>query len=160
RGGTRYPAGYCQVEALSRHAPPARGLGRRTKWSVPMNPHPHWPLDSEEHLRDALLEQGVEADEVEELIPALLRLRAWRMPVPRAESKARVTALMAPALRAARHERSPAADIVPGQMWSVFWRQARVVHCGLWLATALCIAALTAFAALAPDGHGLPALTF
>jgi len=45
-----------------------------------MNTQPSWPLDSEDHLAEALREQEATPEEIADLTPALLRLAAWQAP--------------------------------------------------------------------------------
>ncbi|HEU5198380.1 MAG TPA: hypothetical protein VFU32_02015 [Ktedonobacterales bacterium] len=43
---------------------------------------PSWPLDNDEHLAQSLSEQGATPEEIEDLMPALLRLSEWQAPQP------------------------------------------------------------------------------
>lgn len=43
---------------------------------------PSWPLDNDEHLAQSLSEQGATPEEIEDLMPALLRLAEWQAPQP------------------------------------------------------------------------------
>jgi hypothetical protein len=47
-----------------------------------MRNQPSWPLDSSEHMLEALSEQGMMPEEAMELAPLLLRLAQWQAPVP------------------------------------------------------------------------------
>ena len=47
-----------------------------------MDTRPSWPLDSYEHMVEALREQDVMPQEMTELAPLLLRLTEWQAPVP------------------------------------------------------------------------------
>lgn len=47
-----------------------------------MRNQPSWPLDSSEHMLEALSEQDVMPEEAMELAPLLLRLAKWQAPVP------------------------------------------------------------------------------
>lgn len=47
-----------------------------------MQNQPSWPLDSHEHLVEALHEQDMPPDEIAELAPLLLRLAEWQAPIP------------------------------------------------------------------------------
>jgi hypothetical protein len=47
-----------------------------------MNNHLSWPLDHQEHVVDALIEQETTAEEIDELLPTLLRLTEWQAPTP------------------------------------------------------------------------------
>jgi hypothetical protein len=47
-----------------------------------MRNQPSWPLDSSEHVLEALGEQGMMPEEAMELAPLLLRLAQWQAPVP------------------------------------------------------------------------------
>ncbi|HLZ56382.1 MAG TPA: hypothetical protein VKR06_05490 [Ktedonosporobacter sp.] len=49
------------------------------------NQDDRWPLDSQEHLEEALREQGELSEESSRMAPILLQLRAWRAPVPTTE---------------------------------------------------------------------------
>lgn len=119
-----------------------------------MTTHPSWPLDSVEHLRDALLEQGMGEDEAVDALPALLRMGAWQAPSPSPDEVSRMLAILAPKVPVAAKRRAPSV------LWPLLWRQARLVHRGLWLASALCVACITLFAAIAPFGRGISALAF
>ena len=47
-----------------------------------MRNQPSWPLDSSEHMLEALGEQGMMPEEAMELAPLLLRMAQWQVPVP------------------------------------------------------------------------------
>jgi hypothetical protein len=47
-----------------------------------MQNQPSWPLDSYEHLVEALHEQDMPPEEIVELAPQLLRLVEWQTPIP------------------------------------------------------------------------------
>jgi hypothetical protein len=47
-----------------------------------MRNQPGWPLDSSEHMFEALGEQGMVPEEAIELAPLLLKLAEWQAPVP------------------------------------------------------------------------------
>ncbi len=59
---------------------------------------PTWPLDSADHLADALREQGEAPEEIADLAPALLSLSAWQAPQPTAADTERLLARLMPAL--------------------------------------------------------------
>lgn len=59
---------------------------------------PTWPLDSADHLADALREQGEAPEEIADLAPALLSLSAWQAPQPTAADTGRLLARLMPAL--------------------------------------------------------------
>jgi len=59
---------------------------------------PSWPLDSADHLADALREQGEAPEEIADLAPALLSLSAWQAPQPTAADTGRLLARLMPAL--------------------------------------------------------------
>ena len=63
-----------------------------------MNTPPSWPLDSSEHLADALREQDASAAEIDALLPALLRLSEWLAPEPTPADTARLLARLRPLL--------------------------------------------------------------
>jgi hypothetical protein len=63
-----------------------------------MSPQNFWPLDSSEHLEQALREQGETPDEIAELAPALFALRAWNAPAPTGTDKQRLLARLTPLL--------------------------------------------------------------
>ena len=44
------------------------------------HPESHWPIEEPEHLTDALLEQGATPEELDDLLPAVLRLSEWQAP--------------------------------------------------------------------------------
>lgn len=62
---------------------------------------PSWPLDNEEHLTESLREQGATPDEIEDLMPALLRLAEWQAPSPTLAETNRLLARLTIALPAA-----------------------------------------------------------
>lgn len=61
---------------------------------------PSWPLDSPEHLAEALREQGTAPEELDMLAPALLRLADWQAPRPTAADTRQLLARLTPFLPA------------------------------------------------------------
>ncbi|SRR5579883_631141 len=59
---------------------------------------PSWPLDSADHLADALREQGETPEEAADLASALLSLTTWQAPQPTAADTGRLLARLMPAL--------------------------------------------------------------
>ncbi len=59
---------------------------------------PTWPLDSADHLADALREQGEAPEEIADLASALLSLTTWQAPQPTAADTGRLLARLMPAL--------------------------------------------------------------
>lgn len=143
-----------------------------------MTSHDSWPLDSAEHLTDALLEQGIAADEAAELTRVLLRLTEWQMPAPTAAETTRLLAQLTPLLPTQPSLNMDSATVfrpaalraptfqgwerIPKTMWAswlLLWHQIWLIHRGLWLATVLCIIGITLYATVAPYKESAPALT-
>jgi hypothetical protein len=59
---------------------------------------PSWPLDSADHLAEALREQDEAPEEIADLTPALLRLADWQAPQPTDTDTGRLLARLLPAL--------------------------------------------------------------
>ena len=117
-----------------------------------MMPHQNWPLDSPEHLEQALREQGEAGEDVDALSDALFRLAEWQAPTPApTEARllfARLEPLLPPGAEAARRARTAdAARQTAVRAWKVAARQPRLIHRSIWIASAVAIAALALYAA-------------
>jgi hypothetical protein len=121
-----------------------------------------WPLDTPEHLHDALVEQGASPDEADELAPSLLRLSAWQAPVPTQDARDHLLARLAPHLPAPVS--SAALPIGAGVLMGLQGRliglglvlvaQARVLRPAVWIASAAAIALAVLYALTLPRAIG------
>ena len=104
---------------------------------------PSWPLDNDEHLAEALHEQGATPEEIEDLMPALLRLAEWQAPLPSPADTRSLIVQLTPALpvsspvrRAIREERQSRRSSLS---WLLATARTQVSLFGLafWLVSAL-----------------------
>lgn len=77
-----------------------------------MNLCESWPLDTAEHLAEALAEQGEAGADLEALVPALMQLRTWAAPEPSVEATRALMERLAP-LAAARSPVRQALRVEP-----------------------------------------------
>jgi hypothetical protein len=75
-----------------------------------MTTPPSWPLDSPEHLAEALREQGAAPEEIDALAPVLLRFSAWQAPQPTAADTQDLLARLTPFLPAVSPVRQAIRD--------------------------------------------------
>jgi hypothetical protein len=106
-----------------------------------MRNQPSWPLDSSEHMLEALDEQGIMAEEAIELAPLLLRLAEWQAPVP---SSADTQQLLS-SLQGSMPRISPVRQAVQERwtrprpafvnMLALVRAQVSILHVSFWLAS-------------------------
>ncbi len=109
---------------------------------------PSGPLDSPEHLMNALIEQGETREDARDLLPALLALSTWDAPEPAAEQTGQLVAALAP------HAPAPSTNVPVQMSWrgaaahavGVLTFQARLIHRSIWVASALGLLAATLYA--------------
>lgn len=108
-----------------------------------MNRLPSGPLDSQAHLAEALREQGAAPEEIDDLMPALLRLSEWQAPQPSLADTRRLLSRLATALPVISPVRQAIREYRQGQRSSLSWllatARAQVSLFGLsfWLVSAL-----------------------
>ncbi len=120
---------------------------------------PPWPLDRAESLREALSEQGMPPEEVDDLATTLLRLAAWQAPTPSLADTSRLQARLSASLPATAPVTSAKQ---PWRVWvarfvRVGARQPWLIHRSVWIASTLAIALVALYAALlhGPEGSGV-----
>lgn len=112
-----------------------------------MNIPPSWPLDSSEHLADALREQDASAEEIDALLPALLRLPEWQAPEPTPADTGRLLARLKPLLptvspvRQAIHARQARRRSRLAVLLETARIQVSILHPAFWLLSLLVIVA-------------------
>ncbi|HEY7125430.1 MAG TPA: hypothetical protein VH540_15860 [Ktedonobacterales bacterium] len=108
---------------------------------------PSWPLDSPEHLAEALREQGTTPEDREVLTPALLRLTEWQAPRPTATDTQRLLACLIPSLPAISPVRQAIRDRSRSQqgrlvaLLEVARVQVSLVRPAFWLVSVLVLCA-------------------
>lgn len=110
-----------------------------------MSTHNSWPLDSSEHLEQALREQGETAEDIAALAPALFALRAWDAPSPTGTDKQRLLARLTPLLA----ELSPVRQALRAQRRDIWGRllaflevaraQVSILQPSFWLLSAFLV---------------------
>ena len=116
-----------------------------------MNQHSRsWPLDTVEHLADALREQGTPEAEIAETASALQPLADWAAPVPTPEDTRRLIAHLQPAAARAAPVASPTRLALQGWTGGVLeeaWGLLRLVRAqvglltpSFWLASVVIVA--------------------
>jgi hypothetical protein len=106
-----------------------------------MNRVPSWPLDNNDHLVDALHEQGATPEEIEDLMPALLRLAEWQAPQPSPADTQRLLVQLTSALPAPSPVRQAIRE--ERQRGSFYWllslarTQVSLFSLSFWLVSAL-----------------------
>lgn len=124
-----------------------------------MSNQPSWPLESREHLLEALSEQDIMPDEAIELAPLLLKLAEWEAPAPSAIDTQRLLSRLQPfmprvspvrqAIRA-RWTRPRSAFI---NMLALVRTQVSILHVSFWLASLV----ITVLGALVVSGSAVVA---
>jgi hypothetical protein len=121
-----------------------------------MSAHDTWPLDAPEHLAEALREQDPASDAAA-LMPALLRLAEWQAPAPTAEDTRRLLAVLTPLLPTPQPAMASAA-VTWKALLGIVARQPRLIHRGVWIASALAMASAAVYGAALHTGQGAQAL--
>ena len=108
-----------------------------------MNTQPSWPLDHHNHLAEALREQGASPEEIDTLVPALLRLPAWQAPQPSSAETQHLLARLMPMLPARSPVRQAIRAYRQSRRSSLSWllatarTQVSLFGLAFWLASAL-----------------------
>lgn len=108
-----------------------------------MNRLPSGPFDNQEHLAEALREQGAAPEEIDDLMPALLRLSEWQAPQPSSADTRRLLSVLTTVLPALSPVRQAIREYRQGQRSSLSWllatARAQVSLFGLsfWLVSVL-----------------------
>ncbi|MGH2496322.1 MAG: hypothetical protein ACRDIV_16620 [Ktedonobacteraceae bacterium] len=106
-----------------------------------MRNQPSWPLDSSEHMLEALGEQGMSPEEAAEFAPQLLKQAEWQAPVPSPADTRRLLVSLQPFMPRvspvrqavqARWTRPRAAFI---NMLALVRAQVSILHISFWLAS-------------------------
>jgi hypothetical protein len=112
-----------------------------------MTTPPSWPLESKDHLAEALREQGAAPEEIDALAPALLRLAEWQAPRPTAADTERLLARLTPSLlaispvRQALRARRASPQGRLAALLEVARVQVSLVRPAFWLASVLILCA-------------------
>lgn len=126
-----------------------------------MSTPPSWPLDSPEHLADALREQDATREEVDALLPALLRLSEWQAPESTPADTARLLARLKPLLptvspvRQAIHTRQARRRGRLSVLLETACIQVSILHLTFWLLSLVVIVAGAAAILSAPLDQSL-----
>lgn len=102
---------------------------------------PSWPLDNQEHLAEALREQGATPEEIEDLTPTLLRLSEWSAPQASPTGTQRLLVSLMPALPAISPVRQAIRE--ERERGSLYWllslarTQVSLFGLSFWLVSAL-----------------------
>ena len=108
-----------------------------------MNRLPSGPLDNQEHLAEALREQGAMPEEIDDLTPALLRLAEWQAPQPSSADTRRLLSLLTSALPVISPVRQAIREYRQDQRSSLSWllstarTQVSLFGLSFWLVSAL-----------------------
>ena len=106
-----------------------------------MRNQPSWPLDSSEHMLEALGEQGMSSEEAAEFAPQLLKLAEWQAPMPSPADTQQLLMSLQPSMPRvspvrqavqARWMRPRSAFI---NMLALVRAQVSILHISFWLAS-------------------------